>query len=473
MRTPLRARRPSRRFFLNTLCSAGAAGAASGWLPSAGLLGQADLAKDRLIVRSARPQDLETPAHLLDSWITPNDLFYVRSHFYTPTVDAGAWTLLIDGEVDTPLTLTLADLRRAPAATAVVTLECAGNGRGFYDPPVAGVQWERGAVGTARWTGVRLRDLLRMAGLKSAARHVWLDGADRGTGRAPDFVRNLPLAKALDADTLLAYEMNGQALPVPHGFPLRAIVPGWEGAYSVKWLTHIRASDREHDGAFVQGGYRYPRRPVPPGAAVSAAEMDPLTGLVVKSLITSPAANASLPMGPVRVSGFAWAGEPEIAAVEVSTDNGRTWSAARLGSDRARYAWRQFEYGWRPETAGSYVVLSRARDTRGRVQPIVPEWNPSGYLWNAVDQVRLNVGVPVPAAGGPLQPVAADSHPGKAVFDTRCLVCHDDRLTAQQRLTLPGWSREVDKMIGWGANVPEAEKASLVEYLARRFGPGR
>jgi DMSO/TMAO reductase YedYZ molybdopterin-dependent catalytic subunit len=448
---------------------AGAAGAMYGWLPGSGLVGQETVAKNRLIVRSARPQDLETPAHLLNSWITPNDLFYVRSHFYTPTVDAAAWALEVDGEVEKPLKLTLADLRRLPSTTAVVTLECAGNGRAFHDPPVAGVQWERGAVGTARWTGVRLRDVLRAAGLKPAARHLWLDGADRGLGKAPDFVRNLPIDKALDPDTLLAYDMNGQVLPVAHGFPLRAVVPGWEGAYSIKWLTHLRAADREHEGAFVQGGYRYPRRPVVPGAAVPAAEMEPLKGMVVKSLITSPETNASLPVGSVRVSGFAWAGDAEIANVEVSTDNGRTWSQARLGSDRARYAWRQFEHEWQVATPGSYAVLSRARDMRGNVQPLVPEWNPSGYLWNGVDQVRVNVGVSAPAPGAPVRGAAPETHPGKAAYETRCLVCHDDRLIEQQRLTAAGWTREVDKMIGWGAGVTDAEKQPLIDYLMQRF----
>jgi sulfite oxidase len=444
-------------------------------LPPGNLFARQDVVNDRLIVRSPRPQDLETPAHLLDSWMTPNDLFYVRSHFYTPAINTDAWTLVIDGEVEKPLTFTLADLRRASTATVIVTLECAGNGRAFFDPPVAGVQWEKGAVGTAAWTGVRLRDLLRLAGVKPSARHLWLDGADRGVGRAPDFVRNLPLDKALDADTLLAYEMNGRTLPVPHGFPLRAVIPGWEGAYSVKWLTHIRVSDREHDGAFVQGGYRYPRRPVAPGSTVSAADMEPLKGMVVKSVITSPAAAASMSAGAIRVAGFAWAGEDEIAEVDVSTDGGRTWQQARLGSDRARWAWRQFEHAWRPATPGSYVVMSRARDTRGRTQPIVADWNPSGYLWNAIDRVRINV---QEGPAGAINPADANAPAGQpaepdSLLNARCLACHDMRLIEQQRLTHPAWTREVDKMIGWGAGVTEAEKQPLIEYLATRFGPGR
>lgn len=466
--------RPSRRSFIGAACRVGAAGAVAGLWPSGALFSQAGLAKDRLIVRSARPQDLETPVHLLDSWITPNDLFYVRSHFYTPSIDQSTWSLVVDGEVDKALTLTLADIRRLPSTTVVVTLECAGNGRAFFEPPVAGVQWGKGAVGTARWTGVRLRDLLRMAGIRTSARHVWLDGADQGVGRAPDFVRNLPLEKTLDADTLLAYEMNGQSLPVPHGFPLRAIVPGWEGAYSVKWLTHIRVSDREHDGAFVQAGYRYPRRPVAPGATVSAADMEPLTGMVVKSVITSPVAVATMAEVPVRVRGFAWAGEAEIAGVDVSTDGGRTWQRARLGPDRARWAWRQFEHEWRPPAPGSYVVMSRARDTGGRTQPIVPDWNPSGYLWNAIDRLRVDMqpgpGVTLPIARDSSATVVGVDVPGKNVLDSRCLACHDMRLIEQQRLDVAGWTREVDKMIGWGANLPDDEKRSLIEHLAALFG---
>jgi DMSO/TMAO reductase YedYZ molybdopterin-dependent catalytic subunit len=362
-------------------------------LPAAGLAQRA-IPKDRLIVRSPRPEDLETPVHLLTSWITPNELFYVRSHFYTPSVDVGAWRLRVDGEVATPLDLTLDDVRRLNSSTQVITLECAGNGRAFFDPPVAGVQWERGAVGTAAWTGVRLAELLERAGARSSARYVWFDGADRGVGKAPDFVRSLPIAKALDYDTLLAYEMNGETLPVVHGFPLRVIVPGWEGAYSVKWVTHIRVSSSEHDGPFVQSGYRYPRRPVAPGSIVPPQDMLPLKDLPVKSLITSPAANAVVPRGaPVQVSGFAWAGEAAIRRVDVSTDNGRTWARAQLGRDRSRYAWRQFEYRWRPPDGGSYLLLSRATDSRGLTQPVTPEWNPAGYVWNAIDSVRVNVEV--------------------------------------------------------------------------------
>ena len=317
--------------------------------------------KDRLIVRAARPQDLETPVALLDSWITPNDLFFVRSHLYTPEVALGAWRLAVDGEVARSLALTFDDLRRMPQVTLTTTLECAGNGRANFSPPVAGVQWQKGAVGTARWTGVRLADVLNRAGVQPSGRFVLLDGADVPLGAMPDFVRQLPIAKAMDADTLLAIEMNGAPIPIPNGFPVRAIVPGWEGAYSMKWLTGVRVLSQEHDSFWIKTAYRYPTHRVAPGAAVPPEQMAPLTGLAVKSLITSPADGAKT-TGAVTVRGMAWAGEANITGVDVSTDGGSTWVPARLGAEQARYTWRQFAVEWHPAVPGP-TSSCRARRT--------------------------------------------------------------------------------------------------------------
>ena len=347
--------------------------------------------KERLIVRSRRPEDLETPVELLDSFITPNDLFYVRHHDYAPRVEAGPWKLQVDGEVDRPSTITLDELRRMQRATVTVTLECAGNGRAFFEPPVAGIQWEKGAVGTARFTGVRMADVLKRAGVKSTGSYVALDGADRAIGKMPEFIRNVPIEKAMHPDTLLAFDMNGAPIPPLHGFPLRAVVPGWEGAYSVKWLQHVQVIDHEHDGFFVKTAYRYPTKRVAPGAAVDPKDMAPLTGLVVKSIITSPVERASIKTGAVRVTGFAWAGENDIAKVDVSNDNGATWYPAELGRERERYSWRQFTYEFKISAPGYYTVMSRATDDKGNAQPIKAQWNPSGYLWNVIDRVGINV----------------------------------------------------------------------------------
>ncbi len=387
----------SRRDFIAGGGKAGAALGLSRLLPN-----QLDFAfaqnsikgKERLIVRSIRPEDLETPVHLLNTWLTPNDLFYVRHHLYAARVEEQAareWTVRVDGEVEKPLNLTIDELKQLPRATVTVTLECAGNGRAFFDPPVAGIQWEKGAVGTARWTGARLSDVLKNAGVKSTGQYVALNGADKPVGKMPDFIRNLPMAKAMHADTILAYQMNGETLPALHGFPLRAVAPGWEGAYAVKWLNHIQVIDHEHEGFFVKTAYRYPNKRVAPGATVDPKDMVPLTGLVVKSLINSPIDGAGVKPGKVRVTGFAWAGESSIARVEVSIDNGSTWVPARLGKERERYSWQSFEHEFMITAPGSYLLMARATDDRGRMQPVAPQWNPSGYLWNVIDRVRINV----------------------------------------------------------------------------------
>lgn len=347
--------------------------------------------KEKLIVRSTRPEDLETPVGLLNTWITPNDLFYVRHHTYAAKVNASEWKLTVDGEVATPLSLTLDDLKKMPKASVTVTLECAGNGRAFFDPPVAGIQWEKGAVGTAKFSGVRLADVLKKAGVKVTGKYVAMNGADKPVGKQPAFIRNLPLAKAIHPDTILAYEMNGEPLPQLHGFPLRAVAPGWEGAYAVKWLAHIQVIDKEHEGFFVKTAYRFPNKQVAPGAAVPPENMEPLTGLIVKSFINAPAEGTSFKPGKVKIAGFAWAGESFIAKVEVSSDNGSTWTLAKLGKEREHYAWQSFEHEFTITKPGSYLLMARATDDKGKVQPVSPNWNPSGYLWNVIDKVRINV----------------------------------------------------------------------------------
>lgn len=364
------------------------AAAAAGGLQTATTAGK----DSRLLVRSVRPPDLETPVALLDSFLTPNDQFYVRSHMPPPaTVDAAAWRLAVAGQVKSPLSLSLSELAQFPEVSVTATLECAGNGRAFFDPPVAGIQWEKGAVGTARWTGVRMADVLQKAGVQPGAVVVTMNGADQPVGTMPDFVRQLPLAKALHADTLIARSMNGQPLPAPHGFPLRVVVPGWEGAYAVKWLNELRVLDKDFDGFWVATGYRYPVKRVAPGAAVDAADLTPLTGLAVKSLITKPLNGAVVSSGTIQIAGFAWAGETAIARVEVSIDSGASWQQARLTGERVPYAWRRFELQAQARKAETLTVMSRATDADGRTQPAVAHWNPSGYLWNQPDAIRIEV----------------------------------------------------------------------------------
>lgn len=347
--------------------------------------------KDKLIIRSTRPPDFETPVALLDSFITPLEHFYVRSHMPVPTVDASTFALKIGGEVNSAISLSLDELKKLPAVTVTTTLECAGNGRAFFQPAVAGIQWEKGAVGTARFTGVRMSEVLKKAGVKTGALNVEMHAADRPPGTMPAFVRQVPMQKAMHADTILAWDMNGQPMPQVHGAPLRAIIPGWEGAYSVKWVNQLNVLAKDTDSFWYVTGYRYPNKRVAPGAAVDAKDMEPLMGLAVKSLITTPANGASLAAGKVPVAGFAWAGENEITRVDVSIDNGVTWQPARLTGEKAPFAWRRFEFEFAATKPQSYLVLSRATDAKGNVQPAVSQWNPSGYLWNQYDSVRVEI----------------------------------------------------------------------------------
>jgi DMSO/TMAO reductase YedYZ molybdopterin-dependent catalytic subunit len=388
----------TRRELIAQAARAAAAGAAMTTVPAWARQAPASMPSDpwgkaRLTRLSARPPDYETPVALLNDFITPVEHFYVRSHLPVPaSIDAASWTLAVSGLVSTPQSLSVADLRALPQHTVTVTLECAGNGRAFFDPPVAGLQWKKGAVGTARWTGVRLRDVLSRVGASAQASFVRMEGADRPLGTMPAFVRQVPMAKAMHEDTLIALSMNGQPIPAVHGAPLRAIIPGWEGAYSLKWLNRLEVAEATSDSFWVATAYKYPTRRVSPGEAVDAKDMAPLTGLVVKSLITAPLDGATMPSAPFTVSGFAWAGEDDIAHVDVSLDSGATWARATLTGEQARYTWRRFEFAAPGLPVGSHLILSRATDSRGVTQPAVSHWNPSGYLWNQYDSVRVQVG---------------------------------------------------------------------------------
>lgn len=348
--------------------------------------------KDGLFVRSLRFLDLESPVGYLSTWLTPIPRFFVRNHMHEPSqLSAADWRLSIGGEVEKTLILTLADLSKLEVHSVVNTLECAGNGRGFQRPQVPGLQWGKGAVGTAKFSGPRLRDVLQRAGVKSSGKHVAFHGLDEVPGKVPPFIRSIPIEKALDADTLVATHMNGAPLTEHHGFPARALTPGWIGAASCKWLSEIKVLDSEFAGNFMNPGYRLPNQALKPGEAVKPEDTHPVTSLVVKSVISGPLDGATLKPGRLAIHGAAWAGEAAIAKVEVSTDGGATWAPANFGKERARYAWRLWHHGWIAKP-GDFSIRSRATDSQGRVQPATGVWNPSGYLYNAIDEVKVHVG---------------------------------------------------------------------------------
>ena len=418
-----------------------------------------------MITLSPRPADLEMPVEGFVDEITPVEHFFVRSHTYVPEVKEREWKLVIDGLVERPLTLTLSDLKRFPRSELVGVLECAGNGRAFYTPPVAGAQWHFGSVGSARWSGVRLRDVLQKAGLKPGASQLLLDGADVPLGKMPDFQRTLAVEKGLHEDTLLAWEMNGKPLTAQHGFPLRVIAPGWAGDSWVKWLQHIEVLDHEFDGFWMKTAYRHPAQHVPPGTAVDPKDMVPVTDLNVKSVIARP--GDWVTPGMVMVEGVAWSNAALVNKVEVSVDSGISWKPAALTGKATQYGFRRWTYNWRADE-GSHTLISRATNSAGQTQPLQEEWNPNGYLWNVAQPRPIVVGKVRPPA--PATAPSSDPAPPEDL-KTSCFGCHDDHMMRQQHLTRAQWDREVTKMSGWGAAVKPEKRDALLDYLSSVFKP--
>ena len=332
---------------------------------------------------------VETPPDRLTTYITPNDAFFVRHHSPADAPDPDAWALVVDGEVARPLRLSLREIKRLPAATVTCVLECAGNGRSLYRPAAPGLAWGRGAVGNASWTGVRVRDLLERAGVKAGARHLHTAGTDEPAGGEPEFLRSVELEKALEG-AIVAWEMNGERLPPIHGAPARLVVPGWAGDHWMKWLARLSPQVNERTGYFMDEEYRYPVRPGEPGVAIDPRQMRPITELFVKSMITEPPARAGVGV-PETLRGFALSGAPDVAKVELSEDDGATWTAADLDPRHDPYAWRLWSFRWTPRRAGRTRLSARATDSRGSVQPRDAVWNPGGFLHNGWHSVEVDV----------------------------------------------------------------------------------
>lgn len=320
------------------------------------------------------PDNLEPPFAGLGGPLTPAERFYVRTHFEVPRIEASSWRLSVEGEVDCPFEVGFEELRGMPSGTRVALLECSGNGRIYLEQIQVGIRWGLGGVGNAEWTGVSLVALLDRAGVKPGAVEVILEGADAGEFKPPQhetpgkirYARSLPLSKARKEEILLAYRMNGEELPPRHGYPVRAIVPGWYGMASVKWLRRIIVTDRPFHGFFQTMEYAvWDRRHGLP-------TLVPVTEIQVKAQIARPAPHEVVSKGTrYRIFGAAWAGESDVAKVEVSDDGGESWSVARLIGDPIRYAWRFWEHEWNvPDTAGRRVLMARATDSKGQTQPM-------------------------------------------------------------------------------------------------------
>ena len=348
----------------------------------------------RLVVVRESPLNAETPLDFLEDFITPTPLFYLRNHFPVPDTRADSWHLVVDGEVERPLALSYSELVSLPEQDLTVTIECAGNGRSYFSPNAEGEQWSYGAVGTAVWTGTPLRTILDMTGIKPSAVEVLGVGADCGLlpdgKRRAAFERSLPVETAMHPDTFVAWAMNTRPLTAAHGYPLRLIVPSWYGMASVKWLARISVLAEPFDGFYQRERYVMGQEGRVPGSG--GPRTTPVTRMEPRALITSPVDGDRLGAGPVTISGFAWSGSAPIKRVELSLDGGTSWELTRLAGPNHRYAWRRWEYDWRPKNTGSYQVVVRATDAKGNVQPAEASWNKLGYKNNSVHRISVEIG---------------------------------------------------------------------------------
>jgi len=357
--------------------------------------------KDKgMVVLNDKPWNIEARAHLLDDQITPNKFMFIRNNGIIPEdIDVGKWTLTIDGEsVKQSKTYTLTELKsKFPHYTYQLTLECGGNGRSEFDPPAKGNQWTVGAVSCARWTGVRLRDILEDVGIKNDAVYVGYHAADVHLSRDPKkepISRGAPMSKIMQDETLIAFEMNGEDIPLAHGYPLRLVAGGWPASVSGKWVNRISVRNIIHDGTKMTGtAYRVPCNPVAPGEKVKDEDMCIIESMPVKSLITYPKTGATIKEGQkLNIRGHAWAGELEVSKMEYSIDFGSTWRQCSLEKPTNRLAWQHFGVKVAFPKKGYYEVWARATGSNGISQPmLLPGWNPKGYLNNACHRIAIKV----------------------------------------------------------------------------------
>lgn len=352
-----------------------------------------------MIKLNERPWNIESPAHLLDDDITPAKKMFVRNNGLIPeNINASKWTLTIDGEaVKKKLTFSLAELKRNfQIHTYQLVIECGGNGRyGFY-PVTGGNQWKEGAVSCAQWTGVRLRDLLQTAGLKENAVYIGYYGSDVHLSGDPEkdvISRGVPISKAMEDETLVAFAMNGKDIPLAHGYPLRLVIGGWPGSVSGKWVQRIAVRDKVHDGAKMTESYRVPIHPVEPGSKLSEENSRIIESMPVRSVITYPKTGAIIDKGKVlSLRGHAWAGDLTVAEMFVSIDFGATWQQCNVKSPANRLAWQRWNADVEFKQPGYYEVWARAVDSEGKSQPmVIPAWNPKGYLNNSCHRIAIKV----------------------------------------------------------------------------------
>jgi DMSO/TMAO reductase YedYZ molybdopterin-dependent catalytic subunit len=351
--------------------------------------------KGPMILQRTRPPLLETPFEVFDKGtLTPNDQFYVRWHWAViPTrIDIEKFTLAVRGHVNQPLSLSLRDILDLPRVELVAVNQCSGNSRGFFQPRVPGGQWADGAMGNALWTGVRLKDVLDKAGVKPGAVQVRFKGMEEPVvSEAPHFMKSLDIEHARDSEVMIAYAMNGEQLPLLNGFPLRLVVPGWYATYWVKMVNDIEVLDQPDTNYWTKVAYTIPDTPhasIEPGQA--NVRMIPINRMIPRSFVTNLASGSAMKTAaPVALRGIAFGGDCAVAQVDVSIDDGRTWRRAELGQDEGKYGFRRWQAQLTFATPGEHSLRVRCTNSNGEYQPDGPNWNPAGFMRNAVESIRI------------------------------------------------------------------------------------
>jgi sulfite oxidase len=420
---------------------------------------------DRLLIeRNARPLLAEGSFEALASWETPVEGFFVRSHHnMLPASGDDSWKVSFGGLVAEPRSFTVKELKGRKAVSFHGVLECSGNGRGLFNPPVSGIQWNRGAVGNAEWTGVSLAEIFKELKVNPEAVYVTVEGFDEPVMKSDaKFVRSIPLKMLLENNAILAWNMNREPMPVAHGGPVRLVIPRIYGQNWVKWVNKLTFVKEPDQRSYAKKAYRIPDKAVKPGDAWDPVKQGvPIEYLKVQTLFTSHQSGAKILPGPTVIVGKAFTGKGDVTKVEISLDRGTTWLPSKL-SAKKDYAWQEFQFEFNVTEGATYEILARATDSEGNVQPMEQEWNPKGYLYNAVEHLSIS--------GDSSGAILAE---GEALADTHCQTCHSVAMAEGQRLTKAEWSKTIKKMADYGLVLETSQADKIASYYAAKFPVGK
>lgn len=416
-----------------------------------------------LIERNARPLLAEGSLEALAPWETPLEGFFVRSHHNTlPTSADDSWAIQFTGLLSRPKKITVRELKRRKVLSFHAVLECSGNGRGLFSPAVSGIQWKRGAVGNAEWTGVMLEDVIKDLGVKADAEYVTVEGFDEPVMKSDTkFIRSIPLKLLLETKAILAWNMNRQPMPLAHGGPIRLVMPGIYGQNWIKWVNKMTFSKEPDQRMYAKKAYRMPDKPVKPGEAWDPVKQGkPVEYIKAQTIFTSPWPGAKVAPGSIVLRGKTFTGQGQIIKVDISLDGGKTWKPATL-SPAKDHAWQEFEFEMTIAQGQSYESMARATDSLGTTQPLVQEWNPKGYLYNAADRINF--------VGDKAGSLLAE---GQALASTYCQTCHSMGIAEGQRLTKSDWTKTIKKMADYGLILTESDTDKIAAYFSDKYPPG-